>query len=489
MNSRLVAAVVTVVFFFLSHCAGASIVGKATFVRGLMTTQTNSGEVRIVGTGDTIGEEDVLRTAASSFAILKLKDESKITLRPNSVFKVEKFLNKQKKSSNDSVFLRLFKGGLRVVTGLIGKRNPQGYRLSSPVATIGIRGTDFEARLCTEDCQKETKKVKGQKVQAGRVVARIAFLSGKLTVASRTGSSRTLLLGGSLFEGDVLETASRSVAVVVFQDESRVTMRSGSKLRIDEYAYNRKEPASSNAFMSFLRGGIRVVSGLIAKAKPRNYRLTTPVATIAVRGTGFELKCLEECSAAGNVSSRNTPALPTRLMDLLVPPARAQVPSGLSAWVFNGRVDFKLPGGGVFSINQGQAAFFDGVNPPKMFPNVPLYFQGLSQPATDNSVVKSTTTAPKESNKIEEGLYVRVIEGDVEVTNQQSGETSHAGAGDMVFTNPQTKEVVQISGQPKLIIKIPDPELFDDPKVGEALEQLLGGGGEDGDGKFECVVQ
>ena len=470
----------------LGQSALAAVVGKATFVRGLMTAQATTGEARIVGSGEAFGEADVLRTGSRSFAILKLNDESKITLRPNSVFKVEKFLNKQKKASNESVFLRLFKGGLRVVTGLVGKRNPKGYRLASAFATIGIRGTDFEARLCAEDCKQEAKKVRRTKTTASRVVARIAFMSGKLTVAGRTGSTRNMLLGGSLFEGDVLETAPRSVAVIVFLDESRVTLRADSKLRIDEYAYNREKPAQSNAFMRFLRGGIRVVSGLIAKARPRNYRLQTPVATIAVRGTGFELKCLEECTAAGKTSRLQAPALPTRLFNLLIPPAKAQPPAGLSAWVFLGSIEMKLPGGGVFTVNQGQAAFYNGINPPKLFPTVPLYFKGLTQPKSDPTVVKSTVTAPTQTQQIEEGLYVRVIEGDVIVTNDETQDTTLAGAGDVLFTNPLTKQVLRVVGQPKLIIT-PPPTLFDEGGGGPPLIDLL----DSGDGTpstMECTV-
>lgn len=162
MNNRLMAtvifAVVLVTGMLPGTPAGAAVVGKATFVRGLMTAQPTTGDPRIVGSGESIGENDVLRTGARSFAVIKLNDDSKITLRPNSVFKVDKFLNKQKTAGTGNVFLRLFKGGLRVVTGFIGKRNPNGYRLFSPNATIGIRGTDFEARLCAADCKQEARK-------------------------------------------------------------------------------------------------------------------------------------------------------------------------------------------------------------------------------------------------------------------------------------------------------------------------------------------
>src|SRR5690606_26622616 len=52
----------------------------------------------------------------------------------------------------DNAFFRLLKGGFRAVTGLIGKNDRERFRVRTPVATIGIRGTDFEARLCDGDC-------------------------------------------------------------------------------------------------------------------------------------------------------------------------------------------------------------------------------------------------------------------------------------------------------------------------------------------------
>src|SRR5690606_19192386 len=51
-----------------------------------------------------------------------------------------------------NALFRLLKGGFRAVTGLIGKENRDNYRVRTPVATIGIRGTDFEARFCQGDC-------------------------------------------------------------------------------------------------------------------------------------------------------------------------------------------------------------------------------------------------------------------------------------------------------------------------------------------------
>ncbi|MDX1444428.1 MAG: FecR domain-containing protein, partial [Gammaproteobacteria bacterium] len=54
-------------------------------------------------------------------------------------------------TGGNAVF-RLLKGGFRAITGLIGRDNKENFKVRTPVATIGIRGTNFEARLCAGDC-------------------------------------------------------------------------------------------------------------------------------------------------------------------------------------------------------------------------------------------------------------------------------------------------------------------------------------------------
>lgn len=56
-------------------------------------------------------------------------------------------------SSGTRAFYRLVKGGFRSVSGLIGKVNREDFRVSTPVATIGIRGTEWGARICQGGCE------------------------------------------------------------------------------------------------------------------------------------------------------------------------------------------------------------------------------------------------------------------------------------------------------------------------------------------------
>jgi hypothetical protein len=73
-------------------------------------------------------------------------------IRPNSVLKINTFSYKENDPKGDKIALDMVKGGLRAVSGLIGKRNRESVSYSTPTATIGIRGTHLGALFCQNDC-------------------------------------------------------------------------------------------------------------------------------------------------------------------------------------------------------------------------------------------------------------------------------------------------------------------------------------------------
>ena len=55
--------------------------------------------------------------------------------------------------------MQLLRGGFRAVTGFISKGSPDAAKVQTATATIGIRGTDFDARLCGPECKAEASRV------------------------------------------------------------------------------------------------------------------------------------------------------------------------------------------------------------------------------------------------------------------------------------------------------------------------------------------
>lgn len=119
-------------------------------------------------------------------------------------------------------------------------------------------------------------------------------------VATTNGEDRQLQQGDSIYEADAIATGAKSFAVLQFVDGAKVTIRPNSKLVIKEYIYNGGDQDA--ATLSLVEGGLRVITGAMAKAEPENYKVETPVALMGVRGTEFAVVLCDDgtvCSEEG----------------------------------------------------------------------------------------------------------------------------------------------------------------------------------------------
>jgi len=124
--------------------------GKVVLVTGKAAALTPDGKPRKLKRGGPFYEGDTIETQKKSFVKLKYTDGGVMLLRPATKLVVEKYKN-PKKGKGESVS-RLVKGGLRAVTGAIAKRDRSKFKLKTPTATMGVRGTDFTVRFCAGDC-------------------------------------------------------------------------------------------------------------------------------------------------------------------------------------------------------------------------------------------------------------------------------------------------------------------------------------------------
>ena len=130
--------------FALNAWAG---VGTIQSVLGDARISQRSGLERPAQKGVQLQEGDTVVTAANSNVQIRMIDEAMIWMKPQSQLVIDKYNYSQLDSeqSKNQVALRLVQGGFRTVTGLIGRTNQAQYKVTSPNATIGIRGTDFDA--------------------------------------------------------------------------------------------------------------------------------------------------------------------------------------------------------------------------------------------------------------------------------------------------------------------------------------------------------
>jgi hypothetical protein len=116
--------------------------GTVTHLSGTLSVQRADGGVRILSQKSEVNPGDVLTTQRDSYAQINFTDGSSLTMRPNTQIKIEEYNFVQARPQEDNTFLRLIKGGLRTVTGLVGKRgNQDAYKIGTSTATIGIRGS------------------------------------------------------------------------------------------------------------------------------------------------------------------------------------------------------------------------------------------------------------------------------------------------------------------------------------------------------------
>ena len=125
----------------------AQVAGTITQLSGPLLAKKADGAVRVLSLRSEVESGDTLMTERNTYALVKFIDNSEITLKPGTTFKVENFAYDAARPDGDQASFSLVKGGLRSVTGLLGKRNKEKFSMKTPSATIGIRGTTFIAEF------------------------------------------------------------------------------------------------------------------------------------------------------------------------------------------------------------------------------------------------------------------------------------------------------------------------------------------------------
>lgn len=120
-------------------------------------------------------------------------------------------------------------------------------------------------------------------------VARVALAVGEATRVNAAGLAEPIRLGSALAAGDRIITGKDGLAILVFSDAGRVSLRADSELVIHRYHVD-PAGADTRLELELVRGAMRQISGDAARLQPERYRLNTPVAAIGVRGTDFLTK-------------------------------------------------------------------------------------------------------------------------------------------------------------------------------------------------------
>ena len=141
-RKRAVRAILASMFVALSPANALAEAARVTFAHGAVAATAADGARRALSRGADIDAGETINTGRGR-AQLRFTDGSFVSLQPNTEFRVDEYAFKDKEEPQQRGFFSLLRGGLRTITGLIGRTRKAGYRMRTSVATIGIRGTEY----------------------------------------------------------------------------------------------------------------------------------------------------------------------------------------------------------------------------------------------------------------------------------------------------------------------------------------------------------
>jgi len=139
------------------------------------------GKTQTLAKGASVQSGDAITTGVASNAQLRMSDGAVIAIRAQSEFKINEYKFNGKEDGSEKATLSLVKGGVRAVTGSIGRTNQDNLKVNAVVATVGIRGTGFNINYCNGDCVNKDKSPAKDGLYAG-------VFEGKITVSNQAGT-------------------------------------------------------------------------------------------------------------------------------------------------------------------------------------------------------------------------------------------------------------------------------------------------------------
>ena len=235
---------------------------------------------RALRKGDTVNQGETVKIGADSSMVLRFQDGQVVAMTANSSLAINNYVYNAAEPAKSNVLLSLLNGGMRALTGLIGKARPQAVAYRAGNATIGIRGTDVIMNFAGND------------VVVSVVGGQISFTFAGQTVTIPAG------------QGTYVDLSKPGVAVVVISNaDLKAAILKGNK-------------GNANAVVAIL--GALAAPSLTAKldttasAGTSATTSTTLTGTVGTGNTGGQTSggaggggsTLPNCSIVSPVSSR-----------------------------------------------------------------------------------------------------------------------------------------------------------------------------------------
>ena len=211
-------------------------VGKVILSFGQNYAVDAAGEERLLKRQAELYADDLLKTAAKGRLQVRFSDGSRLSLKPKTEFRIAEYSFDAANPEDGKALYKLLKGGMRTISGKIGKVNKENYKLETVVATIGIRGTHYGTEFTPSGLYTETLDGKVVvetdegvvEVSAGESVS-VNARTGGMTKGKATGQT-------SQGEGDSEESSEEGNSEEGSSEENNTDENTGDESSEEEGA-------------------------------------------------------------------------------------------------------------------------------------------------------------------------------------------------------------------------------------------------------------
>lgn len=134
----------------LQSAAPAATAGQVIFAAGGVTLERGPGATQSVGKDTTLAQGDKIVTDATGYAYVRMADNALLVLRPNSSLVIERWQYDAKQPQASQIKYFLAHGVARYASGKGSQAAKDQFRFNTPMAAIGVRGTDFTVRAAAQ---------------------------------------------------------------------------------------------------------------------------------------------------------------------------------------------------------------------------------------------------------------------------------------------------------------------------------------------------
>lgn len=264
-NMRLFSFIFAVVAALATTASrAADTVGEVSMVIGVGRLTAADGPPREIARGTAVRAGDRIETEAGGHVHIRFVDGALVSVRPLSRLQIEDYRRAAGAAADSAIRFRLDQGVIRSVTGRWGEEARNRFRLNTPIAAIGIKGTDFVV------------KVDGERTLA-------SVFSGAIVMAPLDGDCKTSLgpcqvdqarvLSAEML-GKMLELSRQQGApVLVPSVDLLARSRSGAErpLSAPSYEATNEKLAASESRAADSGAAAATAAGTVANQPPVTY--------------------------------------------------------------------------------------------------------------------------------------------------------------------------------------------------------------------------